>query len=74
MTPKQKAEKKGTCVICGGNIIEKVVTEFDPETGPPIIGPGSRSQFRRVSKGFYCQRCGLKYEFPTPSDLALKIG
>ena len=51
------------CRYCGGMIVEKIVKKFDSTTGPMIIGPGSKNQFRKVSKGLHCQSCGLKYEF-----------
>jgi hypothetical protein len=50
------------CVVCSGLIVQKFVEEYDPTTGPPIIGPGSKKQFRTVSKGYYCKGCGIKYE------------
>ena len=59
--PEQPAE--GTCVVCNGTVVEKLVSEFNPASGPLIIGPGSRGQYRNVSKGFHCTKCGLKYEF-----------
>jgi hypothetical protein len=62
--------KTGTCGVCGGRIVEKKGFAFDPVFGPPIIGPGSRDQHTEVSYGFYCEKCGLKYEFIT--SLALK--
>jgi len=54
---------KDSCGCCGGIIVEKIVKEFDPRTGPLIFGPGSRDQHREVSKGFHCKICGVKYEF-----------
>ena len=54
---------KGACKVCGGDITEKIVHEYNPMTGPPIIGPGSRQQYHYVSKGLYCTQCGVKYEF-----------
>ena len=53
----------GRCVVCGGEIVEVVVSEYNPMSGPLIIGPGSVNQFREVSKGYHCKNCGLKYEF-----------
>lgn len=54
---------KGKCVFCGGMIVEKIARKFNPVAGPLIIGPGGKNQFHEVSEGFYCQHCGLKYEF-----------
>lgn len=53
----------GECRVCKGGIVEKTFIRFDSMTGPPIIGPGSRQQFKKVSDGYYCKKCGIKYEF-----------
>lgn len=49
------------CVVCGGTLSNPTHREYDPMTGPPIIGPGSRAQFRTVSSGIRCDDCGLRY-------------
>ena len=49
------------CIVCGGDIVELIVNEYNPKTGPPIVGPGSKGQFHEVSKGFHCESCRLKY-------------
>ena len=59
---------QGACKVCGGDVTEKIVREFNPMTGPPIIGPGSRQQYSYVSKGLYCKRCGIRYEFVPEED------
>ena len=56
-------DTEGKCVVCKGQIVETMITEFDPKTGPPIFGPGSKRQFKEVSRGYHCRGCGLKYEF-----------
>lgn len=63
---------KGKCVVCGGEIVEVIVTEYNPMTGPPIIGPGSRQQYRDVSKGYHCKNCGIKYAFVPETEKATK--
>jgi len=64
MTTKKKPRVfEGACRVCHGDLVEKIVHEFNPASGPAIIGPGSKGQFRDVSRGFYCKQCGLKYEF-----------
>jgi len=55
---------RGKCVVCSGEIVEKIVNRYMPESGPPIIGPGSKGQFSDVSEGYHCKNCGIKYEFP----------
>jgi len=55
--------KEGICRVCKGTIIESTVYEYDPMTGPPVIGPGYKRQQHKVSKGFYCEKCGIKYQF-----------
>lgn len=52
------------CKVCGGSLAPDVTKEFDATLGPAIIGPGSRSQYRNVTHGYYCTVCGLKYKFP----------
>lgn len=59
----KEPEVCGECFFCGGQIIEDIVTEYNPITGPIIFGPGSKNQFRNVHKGFYCWKCGLMYKF-----------
>jgi len=44
----------GKCRVCGGEIVEKIVSEFKPS-------------FRNVSKGFHCRKCGIKYAFVPPA-------
>ncbi len=64
---EEKAQGKkvvGECVVCEGKIVEDIVREYDPQTGPPVIGPGSRDQFRDVLRGYNCIGCGLYYKFP----------
>jgi len=65
--PREESEEKeivGSCMVCKGDIIKDVATEFNPMSGPLIIGPGSRQQFSEVLRGYYCTGCGLKYQFP----------
>ncbi|MBI2669899.1 MAG: hypothetical protein HYX20_02040 [Candidatus Yanofskybacteria bacterium] len=57
----------GKCVVCGGVIAELIEREFDSTTGSLIYGPGSKNQYKNVSKGFHCHNCGIKYQFiPKP--------
>lgn len=62
-TPPEKEVFKKACIVCRGDVTEKISEKFNPMTGPMIIGPGSRSQFYFAREGLYCQKCGLKYEF-----------
>jgi hypothetical protein len=66
--PPEPRLYKGACKVCGGDVTEKIVQEYNPMTGPPIIGPGSRQQYRYVSKGLYCKQCGIRYEFVPGED------
>lgn len=59
----ERIETGAKCVVCNGQIVEKYVMQFNARTGPLIIGPGSIRQHNRVSQGFHCRGCGLKYEF-----------
>jgi len=54
---------KGVCKVCKGPIVELFEYEYDPTTGPPVYGPASREQQHKVSKGLYCKKCGIKYQF-----------
>ena len=53
--------REGVCYVCKGKVTETFSKQFDPSTGPMIIGPGSYSQFRWVSSGLHCLNCGIKY-------------
>lgn len=53
----------GKCVYCQGRIVERRVEKYNSMSGPPIDGPGSIRQFRVVSAGYHCEKCGLKYAF-----------
>lgn len=56
--------KTGTlCKVCGSEIVEGFEELYDPSTGPPIYGPGSRDQIKLESIGYYCSGCGIKYQF-----------
>lgn len=57
-------EIKGKCIVCGGNIVEDVRRKHNPVTGSPMIGPASEHQFYDVHEGYYCESCGLKYQYP----------
>ncbi len=55
----------GICMVCNGEIIERIKRIFDPSLGPQVIGVDgpSNHQFKNVSEGYYCKKCGIKYEF-----------
>lgn len=58
-----ETKELGTC-HCKGKIIEVTIVthQFNPMTGPLVIGPGSRSQFNKTSHSqCYCASCGLMY-------------
>lgn len=66
----EKLEKKkkavptprvGKCKICGGKVTESFFRRYIPETGPIIIGPGSKNQFTWSSTGLGCEDCGIAY-------------
>ena len=49
------------CVVCKDfNIIEQKTKVYVPESGPPIIGPGSKAQFY-TKVTYYCGNCGIQY-------------
>jgi len=51
------------CRVCSGEIVEVIVSEFNSKTGLPIYGRGSKEQYRKASKGFHCNKCGIAYAF-----------
>jgi len=51
------------CKVCDGEIVEVITYKYDPKTGPLIIGPGSKQQYRKVRHGFHCKKCGIVYAF-----------
>ena len=53
----------GQCVFCKGQIVEKITIEYDPLTGPLVLGPGGKGQFKEIGNKYHCRDCGLKYEF-----------
>ena len=55
------------CIVCKGSIVEAFDIEFNPINGPPILGPDGKYQWRRYSKGFHCETCGIKY-YKLPSQ------
>jgi len=46
---------------CSGTIVRKFEQRYDPTSGPPIIGPGSRDQYLRTLVARYCEACGVMY-------------
>lgn len=61
---KPKKESIGTC-LCKGDIVLCITytSEFDPKSGPLIIGPGSRGQFKRLRhQECFCESCGILYK------------
>jgi hypothetical protein len=58
---KPKKEEIGRCNCGQGDIVllTTYTSEFNPMSGPLIIGPGSRQQFRRVGhQECFCTACG----------------
>jgi len=57
---RSKKTHAGDCRVCSGPIVREESRVYDPATGPPIFGPGSRQQFR-LKIILYCAACGLSY-------------
>ena len=55
-------ETEVRCVVCRGGIVAKFQYQYVGH-GSPIIGPGGKSQWQDVFKGYHCKDCGIKYEF-----------
>lgn len=73
---REEAERRppksetASCMVCGGTVSGRYQHEFTDIGGHMILGPGSRHQYSWVFKGYHCTRCGLKYEFLPPAELA----
>lgn len=64
--------RTGKCILCDGTLKEQIEVRYDPSTGPLIMGPGSRRQYKEVSEGFVCDNCGLRYAtLPTERETQL---
>ncbi|KKQ43461.1 MAG: hypothetical protein US61_C0011G0017 [Parcubacteria group bacterium GW2011_GWE2_37_8] len=51
MSVSSRVEKTNSeCRICGGAIVAKTVTVYNPEAGSPIYGPGSKRQYKDIRK------------------------
>jgi exosome complex RNA-binding protein Csl4 len=48
------------CVVCKGNLMKTEYWQYNPASGPPIIGPGSKNQYFK-QQSLRCPACGLKY-------------
>jgi len=57
----KKTDKK--CRVCKGAIVKKVVSVLTRLSGFDTFGPGSGVCFRQVVEGYYCSKCGVRYEF-----------
>lgn len=65
--PKEIIIKEhGKCRLCDSSVVNDTTREYNPRSGPPIMGSGSRNQYHEVTHGYYCSNCGLKYQFPPP--------
>ena len=61
---------KGICKVCKGPIVELFGYKHEHNSDPrgPLYGPGLKkaedsNKPPKVSKGFYCKKCGIKYQF-----------
>lgn len=53
-----------SCRVCKtGMVMKETRSVYDPATGPPIIGPGSRHQTKQETS-YHCGSCGVMYAFP----------
>lgn len=57
----EQTGKKCRIPGCNGAIIHKYEKRYDPSSGPMIIGPGSKSQFRRTLVATCCETCKIMY-------------
>ncbi|MDB5194720.1 MAG: hypothetical protein JWN50_734 [Parcubacteria group bacterium] len=54
-----------SCAVCKADM---VVARLESVTQTPMelipLGPGSKSHYHLSVTSFYCQGCGVKYEYP----------
>lgn len=61
------APPEGTCRVCGGRTVAKVVP-VSTCSCVQVIGPGSGRSLAR-NEGWHCVDCGVRYEFCTPAGV-----
>jgi len=60
MSVSSRVEKTNSeCRICGGAIVAKTVTVYNPEAGSPIYGPGSKRQYKDIHGGYFLLKVEL---------------
>lgn len=57
-------DTEALCVVCKSAVMEKIEREYNPMTGPLILGPASKDQFNEISKGFSARGAALYTNFP----------
>jgi hypothetical protein len=65
----QAQKVAGRCQVCGGDVHERFVTKSTNLTRK-MFGPNSESRYVRVSDGFACSTCGIRYAFVAPHNAA----
>jgi hypothetical protein len=58
----QAQKVAGRCQVCGGDVHERFVTKSTNLTRM-MFGPNSENRYVRVSDGFVCSKCGIRYAF-----------
>lgn len=53
----------GSCKVCGGEIVQRVIKGEFVGRGMPVYGPAGKGQYADVSEGFHCKECGIQYRF-----------
>lgn len=46
---------------CDGEILEEIDIEFIRQEGLPVYGPESQQRWKKVLKGFHCNKCKKEY-------------
>lgn len=73
--PKTELKKCGTCVVCQGDVVQRITYQYrGGNSGPRRVGYDPKKELRSpyntntIYGGYHCAKCGLRYEFPPPSD------
>jgi hypothetical protein len=73
--PSSELKKRGTCVVCKGDVVQKITYQYRGTGGPRRVGFDAKQVELRspyntntIYGNHYCANCGLRYEFPPSGD------
>lgn len=66
--PKTELKKRGTCVVCQGDVVQKITYQYrgSRRVGYDAKRPELRTPYNTntIYSNHYCVKCGIRYEFP----------